>query len=91
MKMCYDPKLDVSPELEPDAAPYFQTIIDVLKLMIKLRRIDNNQGVIIVVTSVIIQRGAFRCSSAHHSLCRSVVKLKISIQSIISRNTSHCL
>ena len=39
-KMGYDPELGVSPKLEPDAASYFQSIIDALKWMTKLGRID---------------------------------------------------
>ena len=39
-KMGYDPELDISLELELHAASNFQTIISVLRWMIKLRRID---------------------------------------------------
>ena len=38
-KMGYNPELNTSPELEPDAASYFQTIIDILKWMIELGKI----------------------------------------------------
>ena len=38
--MVYYPELGISPELEPDAMSYFQTIISVLRWMIKLGRID---------------------------------------------------
>ena len=39
-KMGYDPLLDTSPELDPDAASYYLTIIGVLRGMIKLGIID---------------------------------------------------
>ena len=39
-KMGYDQELDISPELEPDAASCFQTAISVLRWMIELGRID---------------------------------------------------
>ena len=38
--MCYDPELDISLELFPDTAPYFQTVISVLIWMIEIERID---------------------------------------------------
>ena len=39
-KMSYDPELDTSPELDPDAASYYLTIIGILRWMIELGRID---------------------------------------------------
>ena len=39
-KMGYDPELDTSPELDPDAVSYYLTTIGVLKWMIELERID---------------------------------------------------
>ena len=39
-KMGYDPELDTSQELDPDAASYYLTIIGVLRWMIELGRID---------------------------------------------------
>ena len=38
-RMCYDPELDISPELEPDAT-YYYTIIGIHKRIINLGRID---------------------------------------------------
>ena len=38
--MGYDPELDASPELEPDVASYFQTIICILRWMTEHGRID---------------------------------------------------
>ena len=40
LKMGYDPELDTSPELDPDAAYYFLTIVGILRWMIKLGIID---------------------------------------------------
>ena len=34
-KMGYDPEFDINPELEPDAASYFQTVICILRWMIQ--------------------------------------------------------
>ena len=39
-KMGYDPELDISPELEPNAESVFQTIFGILRWMIKLQKID---------------------------------------------------
>ena len=30
-KMDYDPELDISPELDPDAVSYYLTVIDILR------------------------------------------------------------
>ena len=40
VKLSYDPGLDTSPELDPDAASCFLTIIGVLRWMIELKRIN---------------------------------------------------
>ena len=34
-KMCYDPELDTSPELDPDASSYHLTIIGILSWMME--------------------------------------------------------
>ena len=39
-KMGYDPELDTSPELDPNAGLYYITIIDILRWMIELGRIN---------------------------------------------------
>ena len=39
-KMGYDPELDTSPELDPDATSYYLTIIGIIRWMIELRTID---------------------------------------------------
>ena len=36
----YEPEMDVSPELPPDEASYFQSIIGVMRWMVELGRID---------------------------------------------------
>ena len=38
--MGYDPELDTSPELDPDAASYYLPIISILRWMIELGRIN---------------------------------------------------
>ena len=39
-KMGYDPELDTSPELDPDAGSYYLTIINLLRWMTLLDRIN---------------------------------------------------
>ena len=39
-KMCYNPELDTSPELDPDTVSYYLTIIGILIGMIQLWRMD---------------------------------------------------
>ena len=39
-KMDYDPELDINPELDPDAASYYLTIIGILRWMIELGRLS---------------------------------------------------
>ena len=39
-KMGYDPELDTSPELDPNAVFYYLSVISILRWMIKLGRID---------------------------------------------------
>ena len=39
-KIGYDPELDASPELDPDIASYYLTIIGILRWMIELGRVD---------------------------------------------------
>ena len=36
----YEPEMDVSRELNPDEASYFQTIIGVMRWMVELGRVD---------------------------------------------------
>ena len=38
--MEYDPEMDVSSELSLDAASHFQSIVDIIRLMIKVVRIE---------------------------------------------------
>ena len=40
LKMGCDPDLDISPELDPNAASYYLTIIGILRWMVELGRID---------------------------------------------------
>ena len=43
-KMGYEPDLDTSPELEPDAASHYLTVIGILWWMMELGRIDIEKG-----------------------------------------------
>ena len=40
MQTSYRPELDVSPELEPTKAAYYQSVIGVLRWMVELGRVD---------------------------------------------------
>jgi hypothetical protein len=40
MQTSYRPELDVSPELEPNEASYYQLLIGVLRWMVELGRVD---------------------------------------------------
>ena len=40
LTMGYDPELDTSPVVDPDAASYYLTVIDILRRMVELGRID---------------------------------------------------
>ena len=60
-KMGYDPELDTSQELDPDAASYYLTIIGILRWIFELGRID-------IITEVSL------LSSNMHSLERDTWK-----------------
>ena len=70
-KMGHDQELDTRPELEPDAASHYLTIINPKMDDQARENQHNNQGVIIVMPCSTSQRGTFRCSSACHDLCWS--------------------
>ena len=55
-KMGYNPELDTSPELDPDAASYYLTIIGILRCMIKLGRIDIITKVSLLLSHVALPR-----------------------------------
>ena len=55
-KMDYDSKMDVSPELEPDIASYFQTIIGTPRWMIKFRKIDIKTRVSFLLSCMVLAR-----------------------------------
>ena len=54
--MGYDPELDISPELESDAASYYLTIISILRWMIELGRIDIMTKVFLLSSHVVLPR-----------------------------------
>ena len=51
-----DPELDTSPELDPDTASYYLTVISILKSMIKLVRMDIITKVSLVLSHVVLPR-----------------------------------
>ena len=72
-KICYVPELDISPELEQEAASYFQTVIGVLRWMIELGGIDIITEVLFVIACDAFQRRTLRCSKIHHGPCWSKI------------------
>ena len=58
-KMGYDPELDTSPELDPDAGSYYLTIIGILRWMIELGRIN-------IITAVSLLSSHVALSSEGH-------------------------
>ena len=55
-KMGYDPKLDTSPELDPDAASYYLMLIGILRWMIELGKIDVITKVSFLLSHVVLSR-----------------------------------
>ena len=55
-KMSYDIELDTSPELDPDAVPYYLTFIGIPRWMIKLGRIDIITKVSLLSSHVVLPR-----------------------------------
>ena len=55
-KMGYDPELDNSPEVDPDAASYYLTVISILRWMINLERIDMITVVSLLSSHVALSR-----------------------------------
>ena len=55
-KIGNDPKLDSSPELEPDSAPYCLTFIGILRWMIKFGRIDKITNVSLLSSHAALPR-----------------------------------
>ena len=55
-EMGYDPELDTSPELHPDAASYCLTMIGILRWMIELGIIDMITKVLLLSSHVALPR-----------------------------------
>ena len=55
-KMDYDPELDTSSELDPDAVSYYLTVISIQRWMIELRRIDIITKVSVLSSHVALPR-----------------------------------
>ena len=55
-KMGYDPELSTSPELDPDAASYYLTVMGILRWMTELGRIDIITEVSLLSTHIALPR-----------------------------------
>ena len=64
-KMGYDPELDTSPELDPDAASYYLTIIGILRWMVELGRIDIITKVSLLSSHVALPREGHLEAAVH--------------------------
>ena len=64
-KMGYDPELDTSPELDPNAASYYLTIIGVLRWMVKLERINIITEVSLLLSHVLLPREGHLEAAVH--------------------------
>ena len=56
-KMGYGQELNISSELEPDAASYFQTVMDILRWIIELERVNKITEVSLLSSHVALPRG----------------------------------
>ena len=64
-KMGYDPELDTSPELDPDAVSYYLTVIAILRWMIKLERIKKIMEVLLLLSHVVLPREGHLDAAVH--------------------------
>ena len=63
--MGYDQELDTSPDLEPDEASYYLTVIGSLKWMIELWRIDIITKVSLLSSHIVLPRKGFLDASVY--------------------------
>ena len=63
--MGYDPGLDISPELDPDAVSYYITIFSIQRWMIKLGSIDIITEVSLLSSHVALSRGGHLDAVVH--------------------------
>ena len=64
-KMGYDPKLNFSPELDPDAVYFHQIIIGILRQMIEFRRIDIITKVLLLTSHLALPREGHLDAAVH--------------------------
>ena len=62
--MGYDPKVDLSPEIEPDAVSY-QAIINILKWTTELWRIDKIFKVLLLLSHLVLPREGYYDAAVH--------------------------
>ena len=65
LKMGYDPELDTSSELDPDAASYYLNTIGILRWMIKLGQIDIITKVSLLSSHVVLPREGHLDAAVH--------------------------
>ena len=63
--MGYDPELDTSPELDPDAVSYYLIVISILRWMIKLGMIDRITEVLLLSSHVALPREGHLDATMH--------------------------
>ena len=68
-KMGYDPELHTSPELDPDTLSFYLTVINILRWMIKLGRIDIITKVSILSLHVVLPRKWHLVAVLHAIAC----------------------
>ena len=54
--MGYDPELDTSPELDPEAASYYLALIGVLRCMVELGKVDIITKVSLLSSHIVLHR-----------------------------------
>ena len=64
-KMGYDPELDISPDLDPDAASYYLTFISILRWIIELERIDIITQVLLLSSHVALPKEGHLEAAVH--------------------------
>ena len=65
LKMGYDPELDTNQELDPDAASYYLTAIDILRWMVELGRIDITTKVSLLSSHIALPREGLLEAAVH--------------------------
>ena len=73
LKMVYDPELNSSQELDPDAVSYSLTMIGILRWMIELGRIDIITKLSLLLFHVALPKEGFKGSNTCHGPCWSEI------------------